>query len=140
MSQSNTPKVSDITEKWSRLTPAQKKAVDSATSAILADPAALKRVKRSIKRKMTPTPRTPSAYILFAKQKRSQLKQNNPGITFQDMGRQLGKLWEQASEQEKAEYGKKAATASPFKKKAKKAAKSSSKKKTAKKTSAKKAK
>jgi hypothetical protein len=114
-----TPKISDITEKWSQLTPAQKKAINSAASAVLADPNALKRVKKSLKRKKTPTLRTPSAYILFAKQKRSQLKKKNPDISFQDMGRQLGELWAQATEEEKAKFQKESKAASPFKRKAK---------------------
>lgn len=114
-----TPKISDITEKWSQLTPAQKKAINSAASAVLADPNALKRVKKSLKRKKTPSVRTPSAYILFAKQKRSQLKKKNPEISFQDMGRQLGQLWANATEEEKAKFQKDAKVASPFKKRTK---------------------
>ena len=47
----------------------------------------------------------PSAYIVFANEKRATLKK---GLSIGEQGRELGKMWRGLSESEKAKYAAKA--------------------------------
>jgi len=43
-------------------------------------------------------------YVLFCKEHREQIVANNPGITFGDIGKLLGKAWADCGEADKARY------------------------------------
>ncbi|EAY03627.1 HMG box family protein [Trichomonas vaginalis G3] len=49
-----------------------------------------------------------SPYILFCKEKRPQVKADNPGIAFGDIAKKLGEMWKNLSEEEKKPYIEKA--------------------------------
>ncbi|EAY01387.1 HMG box family protein [Trichomonas vaginalis G3] len=45
-----------------------------------------------------------SPYICFCKEKRPQVKADNPGIAFGDIAKKLGEMWKNLSEEEKKPY------------------------------------
>ncbi|EAX98410.1 HMG box family protein [Trichomonas vaginalis G3] len=49
-----------------------------------------------------------SPYIIFSKEKRPQVKAENPGISFGDIAKKLGEMWKNMSEEEKKPYIEKA--------------------------------
>ncbi len=52
--------------------------------------------------------RTPSSYLLFTKEKRAQVKAENPTASFGDINRKLGQMWQALGEAEKSVYTKQA--------------------------------
>ena len=46
----------------------------------------------------------PSGFILFGMEARPTLKAQNPGLTFGETGKELGRLWGLKSDSEKAKY------------------------------------
>jgi len=44
--------------------------------------------------------------MLFAKETRPKVKEENPDITFGEVGKELGKRWRALTDEEKAEYKK----------------------------------
>ncbi len=57
----------------------------------------------------TASKRTPSSYILFAKDQRPVVKAENPSASFGDINRKLGQMWQALGEAEKKVYIDKAA-------------------------------
>ncbi|EAX85735.1 HMG box family protein [Trichomonas vaginalis G3] len=49
----------------------------------------------------------PTPYILFCSDMRSKVKSDNPGMSFGDVARTLGKLWKELPEEKKKEYKEK---------------------------------
>eukprot|EP00584_Thalassiosira_punctigera_P006296 CAMPEP_0172528858 /NCGR_PEP_ID=MMETSP1067-20121228/3092_1 /TAXON_ID=265564 ORGANISM="Thalassiosira punctigera, Strain Tpunct2005C2" /NCGR_SAMPLE_ID=MMETSP1067 /ASSEMBLY_ACC=CAM_ASM_000444 /LENGTH=67 /DNA_ID=CAMNT_0013312825 /DNA_START=127 /DNA_END=330 /DNA_ORIENTATION=+ len=47
-----------------------------------------------------------SSYMLFAKETRPKVIEENPDFTFGEVGKELGKRWRALSDEEKAEYKK----------------------------------
>jgi len=43
-------------------------------------------------------------YIQFCQAMRSEIREDEPDITFADMGRRLGEIWRGLSDEEKREY------------------------------------
>ncbi|WIA37358.1 hypothetical protein OEZ86_014287 [Tetradesmus obliquus] len=54
-------------------------------------------------------PTAKSAYMLFADDKRTQVKADHPELSFGELGRKLGELWKALSEEEKTAYNDRAA-------------------------------
>ncbi|KAL0210935.1 hypothetical protein P9112_009233 [Eukaryota sp. TZLM1-RC] len=52
--------------------------------------------------------RAPSAYNLFLKEKRAQVVEENPDMPNKDVMTEVGRMWKEASAEEKAEYNQKA--------------------------------
>merc|ERR1712065_102831 len=52
---------------------------------------------------------SPTAYLLFCKEKRSVVQEKNPGVSFTEQGKLLGSMWKSASEDEKKKYNDQAA-------------------------------
>merc|ERR1712065_124550 len=52
---------------------------------------------------------SPTAYLLFCKEKRSGVQEKNPGVSFTEQGKLLGSMWKSASEDEKKKYNDQAA-------------------------------
>ncbi|KAK4619653.1 Non-histone chromosomal protein 6 [Fulvia fulva] len=50
-----------------------------------------------------------SAYMFFANEQRDKVRDDNPGIKFGEVGKQLGERWKALSEKQKAPYEAKAA-------------------------------
>ena len=50
--------------------------------------------------------RAPTPFIVFAKEKREEIKTKNPTAKFTDVAKLLGSLWNSLSEEEKSKYGK----------------------------------
>ncbi|ANB14574.1 Nhp6bp [Sugiyamaella lignohabitans] len=65
------------------------------------------KVKRKKKDPNAPK-RASSAYMFFVKANRDEVLSENPGITFGETGRALGKKWNNLSSAEKAPYEEKA--------------------------------
>ena len=63
-----------------------------------------KNKKKNSKRKKSSVP---SAYILFSNDERPKIKNDNPDIKFNDVGKELGKRWREAPANVKAHYKKK---------------------------------
>ena len=55
-----------------------------------------------VKRRRVHVKHTPSAYMIFASEKRVELAASHPGITFAEMGKVLGQLWGEINEEGKA--------------------------------------
>eukprot|EP01041_Mallomonas_annulata_P018615 gene18615-37617_t len=53
--------------------------------------------------------KTPSAYIIFCSERRSEVKDQNPDASFGELGKLLGKIWASMSEEEKEAYKEKQA-------------------------------
>jgi HMG (high mobility group) box len=49
-----------------------------------------------------------SAYMIFASEKREEIKKENPDATFGELGKLLGQAWKDITEKEKEKYNKKA--------------------------------
>jgi len=49
-----------------------------------------------------------SAYMFFANDNRDKVREENPGIKFGEVGKQLGEKWKELSAKEKEPYDKKA--------------------------------
>lgn len=45
-----------------------------------------------------------TGFMLFSKENRSKVKEENPDITFGGIGKKLGEMWRALSEKEKAAY------------------------------------
>lgn len=69
--------------------------------------------KRDGRRKRTKDENAPkralSAYMFFANSNRDQVREDNPGISFGEVGRILGQKWKELSDADKAPYEAKAA-------------------------------
>lgn len=63
---------------------------------------------RKKKNKDLPSKKTISAYLLFCKDTRPVLKKDQPDLTFGELGKRLGEMWKNASEDVKKEYKEKA--------------------------------
>ncbi|KAH8089269.1 high mobility group box domain-containing protein [Filobasidium floriforme] len=50
-----------------------------------------------------------SAFMFYSTAQRENVKKNNPGISFGEIGKQLGQQWREMTAQEKAPYEKQAA-------------------------------
>jgi len=50
--------------------------------------------------KISPPKRPLSAYMMFAIVKRPQLKEENPSLKFGEVGRKLGEMWKELSDEE----------------------------------------
>ncbi|KAL1845746.1 Non-histone chromosomal protein 6 [Diaporthe australafricana] len=51
-----------------------------------------------------------SAYMFFANEQRENVREENPGITFGQVGKLLGERWKALNEKQRAPYEAKAAT------------------------------
>ncbi len=58
--------------------------------------------------KKSKSKRTPSAYILFCKDKRGDVKEENPELSMGQISSILGKMWKECSKKDKKKYMKKA--------------------------------
>jgi len=67
--------------------------------------------KKTKKRKKDPNApkRALSAYMYFANECREDVRAANPGIKFGDLGKRLGQMWKELSEDERKPYEEKAA-------------------------------
>jgi len=45
-----------------------------------------------------------TGYMQFCQVMRSEIREDEPDITFADMGRRLGEMWRELSDEEKQEY------------------------------------
>lgn len=45
-----------------------------------------------------------SGFMKFSKEKREQVKEDNPGITFGQIGKKLGEMWRELDSDAKAKY------------------------------------
>ncbi|KAL1973898.1 hypothetical protein VTN31DRAFT_5458 [Thermomyces dupontii] len=50
-----------------------------------------------------------SAYMFFANENRERVREENPGIAFGALGRKLGEMWKNLSDEERKPYEDKAA-------------------------------
>ncbi|KAF2747986.1 hypothetical protein M011DRAFT_476620 [Sporormia fimetaria CBS 119925] len=50
-----------------------------------------------------------SAYMFFANEQRDKVREDNPGIKFGEVGKQLGEKWKALNEKQRAPYDAKAA-------------------------------
>ncbi|KAI9479361.1 Non-histone chromosomal protein 6 [Coemansia sp. RSA 989] len=48
-----------------------------------------------------------SAYMFFSQAKRNEVKDNNPNATFGEIGKLLGKMWSELTEEQKKPYKEK---------------------------------
>lgn len=51
-----------------------------------------------------------SAFMFFSNDKRAQVKEDNPGIAFGDVGKKIGELWKAITPEDKAPYDRQAAS------------------------------
>ncbi|CAG8022179.1 unnamed protein product [Penicillium salamii] len=67
--------------------------------------------KRQVRRKKDPNApkRGLSAYMFFANDNRDKVREENPGISFGQVGKQLGDKWKALSEDDRKPYDEKAA-------------------------------
>ncbi|KAJ2896092.1 Non-histone chromosomal protein 6 [Zalerion maritima] len=69
--------------------------------------------KRDGRRRKTKDENAPkralSAYMFFANSNRDLVREENPGITFGEVGRMLGQKWKELTDSEKGPYEAKAA-------------------------------
>ncbi|KAJ4259639.1 hypothetical protein NW762_007569 [Fusarium torreyae] len=65
-------------------------------------------VCRPDKSAQTKIPRPPNAYILYRKERHQLVKQNNPGITNNEISQVLGKCWNMETREVRARYKQKA--------------------------------
>lgn len=72
-----------------------------------------------------------SGFMIFSKEKRAEVKEQNPDIKFGDIAKKLGQMWKELSEEERKVYSDRAAAenAENPEKKEKKPKKSSKSKK-----------
>ncbi|KAG9257897.1 HMG (high mobility group) box [Emericellopsis cladophorae] len=75
--------------------------------------AAASRSGKPIKRRTKKDPNAPkrglSAYMFFANEQRENVREENPGITFGQVGKLLGERWKALNEKQRAPYESKAA-------------------------------
>lgn len=65
----------------------------------------LRKHKRIAKKKKKQLPKSVlSSYMYFVMENRKNIKNSNPNISFQDIGRQLGKVWNNLNQSEKQVY------------------------------------
>lgn len=70
---------------------------------------ATRRPRKETKKKDPNAPkRSLSAYMFFANEERENVRNDNPGISFGQVGRVLGERWKALSEAEKKPYEQKA--------------------------------
>jgi structure-specific recognition protein 1 len=68
-----------------------------------------KKVKKTRKKKDKDAPKKGlSAFMFFSNDKREQIKTENPGIAFGEVGKKLGELWKTLTPEDKAPYDAKA--------------------------------
>merc|ERR1712058_191726 len=76
--------------------------------------ATTKRGGKEVKRRGKKDPNAPkrglSAYMFFANEQRENVREENPGISFGQVGKVLGDRWKALSEKQREPYEKKAAT------------------------------
>merc|ERR1712169_23466 len=81
---------------------------------IIMPKAAASRSGKPIKRRTKKDPNAPkrglSAYMFFANEQRENVREENPGISFGQVGKVLGDRWKALSEKQREPYEKKAAT------------------------------
>ncbi|KAL6778885.1 hypothetical protein ACKKBG_A04205 [Auxenochlorella protothecoides x Auxenochlorella symbiontica] len=88
---------------------APKKADKSPTKAKAAKGGVEKPAKKVKKVKDPNAPKRPlSAFFFYSNDIREQVKSDNPGIAFGEIGKKVGALWAALSEKDKAPYEKKA--------------------------------
>lgn len=76
----------------------------AAVAAVAGDPAAAPPPAKKKKKKKAAFPKRPeSLFLIFARKHRPRLRQEQPGLSFSDMSKLLGKLWRAASDEEKEE-------------------------------------
>ena len=46
----------------------------------------------------------PSGYMKFVQEHYKEVEKENPGLSFGEIGKTLGKMWRELSEEEKEEY------------------------------------
>lgn len=69
----------------------------------------IKMKPKKIKKATTsPKKKRVSAYISFCEEKRAELKETNPGMSFAAISKELGRLWREADDETKAWYKKRA--------------------------------
>ncbi|RKU41661.1 Non-histone chromosomal protein 6 [Coniochaeta pulveracea] len=68
----------------------------------------VKRGKKQVKKEGQPK-RGLSAYMFFANEQRDNVREENPGVTFGQVGKILGERWKALSEKQRAPYDAKAA-------------------------------
>jgi len=88
-----------------------------------------KRKASSKKKDKEKSPRAPSGYMTFVKEKRSSVVAKHPEATFGEVGKLLGKKWGKLSDTEKAEWTEKGRKLGPSKKAKKEKKKKTSSKK-----------
>ncbi|GJN68538.1 HMG box-containing protein [Purpureocillium lilacinum] len=75
--------------------------------------AASKRGAKEVKRRGKKDPNAPkrglSAYMFFANEQRENVREENPGITFGQVGKLLGERWKALNDKQRAPYEAKAA-------------------------------
>ena len=64
---------------------------------------------RKIAKKNAPPKRTPTSYLIFCSQARTQVKTTHPTATFAETGKILGAMWASLDERSKAVYTRAAA-------------------------------
>ena len=69
----------------------------------------LKKPKKSKSKSKSNSKRKKSGYITFASEKRDEVAKANEGMKFVEVSKELGKMWQALSEEEKEVYNKKAA-------------------------------
>jgi len=85
-------------------TPTATPAAKTATPAAKKDAKAAKTAKKAKKKG---GPKKPlSGFMLFSKENRAKVKEENPDITFGGIGKKLGEMWRALSDKEKAKYKK----------------------------------
>ncbi|KAK1769481.1 Non-histone chromosomal protein 6 [Phialemonium atrogriseum] len=66
--------------------------------------------KRRAKKDPNAPKRGLSAYMFFANEQRDNVREENPGVSFGQVGKILGERWKALSEKQRAPYEAKAAT------------------------------
>ncbi|KAG7292318.1 High mobility group nhp1 [Staphylotrichum longicolle] len=76
-------------------------------------PKAAKRSGKVEKKRTKKDPNAPkrglSAYMFFANEQRENVREENPGVSFGEVGKLLGQRWKALSEKQRAPYEAKAA-------------------------------
>jgi hypothetical protein len=62
--------------------------------------------KPAAKAKKTDGKRAPGPYMVFCKEMRPKIIKEKPGLTFGEVGKELGKAWGKLSDAQKAKYKK----------------------------------
>lgn len=87
---------------------------DSNTDSIMPKAAAKTKTGKVEKRRTKKDPNAPkrglSAYMFFANEQRENVRDENPGITFGQVGKLLGERWKALNDKQRTPYEAKAAT------------------------------